>query len=514
MNHPKDFETLFSLMYTLYSAPNMISPFFGGYFVDKIGSRACILICVIVVGVGQAVFLFGLAVKNWLFILLGRLIFGFGGENLTVVSSAMLSEWFFDQGLALSFGIFLSIGKFGSVVNNLLSPSIASSSDVIIAAFFGLLLCGMSLFFTLITISMDRYMDMKKVLNRQLLLPSEDFDEFHKDQKEFISNLGKPREYDNDDDRLSAIKFIQPKFSDIYSFNKMYWLLIISVMLVYACVLPFNNISMTLLLERDYFTSPPSHCKLTNPQLCQSDNNPPNSYCSNSRWVQPPLPSNVNVSGHFYHGQVTANDIDCFQNKWASSSHGCTYDYCHQLSQSEIKASIIMSIPYITAIFATPLFGLGVDRIGMRGLLCVLSPMVFLIVHVILGFTSIDPVGPLIGQGLAYALFVSAIWPSIPLVVEQRVLGLGFGVLACVQNFSCAVIPPMIATIYLHSDNHYIPNVEILFISLSAAGVVIGVIDNIVDYYCNKSILNSSELSSNQLQSLRIPSTCRPLIYP
>lgn len=34
---PKEFETYFSLLYTLYSMPNIILPFFGGYFVDRLG---------------------------------------------------------------------------------------------------------------------------------------------------------------------------------------------------------------------------------------------------------------------------------------------------------------------------------------------------------------------------------------------------------------------------------------------------------------------------------------------
>ena len=32
---PGDYETYFSLLYTLYAAPNVILPFFGGFFVDR-----------------------------------------------------------------------------------------------------------------------------------------------------------------------------------------------------------------------------------------------------------------------------------------------------------------------------------------------------------------------------------------------------------------------------------------------------------------------------------------------
>ncbi len=32
---PGNYETMFSLLYTLYATPNVILPFFGGYFVDR-----------------------------------------------------------------------------------------------------------------------------------------------------------------------------------------------------------------------------------------------------------------------------------------------------------------------------------------------------------------------------------------------------------------------------------------------------------------------------------------------
>lgn len=35
MGDPSDYELDFSLLYTLYAAPNVILPFFGGYLVDR-----------------------------------------------------------------------------------------------------------------------------------------------------------------------------------------------------------------------------------------------------------------------------------------------------------------------------------------------------------------------------------------------------------------------------------------------------------------------------------------------
>jgi MFS family permease len=37
MGRPHQFEVLFSLLYTVYSVPNIVLPFFGGYIVDILG---------------------------------------------------------------------------------------------------------------------------------------------------------------------------------------------------------------------------------------------------------------------------------------------------------------------------------------------------------------------------------------------------------------------------------------------------------------------------------------------
>lgn len=70
------YENYFALFYSLYSLPNIILPFFGGYFVDKFGVRMCMLIFAILVTVGQVIFSFGLSIKSFPWMLLGRFVFG------------------------------------------------------------------------------------------------------------------------------------------------------------------------------------------------------------------------------------------------------------------------------------------------------------------------------------------------------------------------------------------------------------------------------------------------------
>jgi MFS family permease len=89
-----NFELLFSLLYTVYSVPNMVLPFFGGFLVDRFGIRICFLRFVFLILLGQGIFTLGLVFKSWGIMLFGRVLFGLGGESLGVANGALLSEWF------------------------------------------------------------------------------------------------------------------------------------------------------------------------------------------------------------------------------------------------------------------------------------------------------------------------------------------------------------------------------------------------------------------------------------
>jgi MFS family permease len=48
-----DFEPYYSLLYSVYSLPNIVLPFFGGVFVDRFGARVCLLVFTFFIVIGQ-----------------------------------------------------------------------------------------------------------------------------------------------------------------------------------------------------------------------------------------------------------------------------------------------------------------------------------------------------------------------------------------------------------------------------------------------------------------------------
>lgn len=494
-----DYEVNFSLMYTLYSAPNVILPFFGGYLVDRFGVSFCLLIFSTLIAVGQVVFTIGLSTKSWPVIFIGRLIFGLGGESFTVANSALLSDWFKGTELAFAFGVNLSISKLGSVINNIVSPILAEKVDIVFALWFGAILCGVGVGCVFLTIPLQKNAEVATLMAKKNLGPDAlllEADESKELQEELLLK---------GDESSLVEEQEQPSIKDVTKFPVIFWVLVVSCVTVYGCVLPFNNISSSLLLERNYFKEPSDSCVLLDPNQCQSSTNYPMS-CPSSHWYQPPLPDSATVGGVLY-DPLEISDIDCSDDLWKD---GCTKEYCDRQSDAISQASYMMSIPYIISAILSPPLGYLVDIYGFRAIISTISPIILIFVHVFLATLSSSPVVPLIGQGLAYTGFVSVLWPSVPLVVEERLIGLGFGVLTSMQNLATALIPLIIAKIASNNDGNYIPNVEYLFVSLACIGTVVGLYMNYYDFYHANGILNAGLDLSNDDELIQDDDTKNP----
>mmetsp|Transcript_34608 Transcript_34608/g.59460 ORF Transcript_34608/g.59460 Transcript_34608/m.59460 type:complete len:258 (+) Transcript_34608:91-864(+) len=213
-------------------------------------------------------------------------------------------------------------------------------------------------------------------------------------------------------------------------------------------------------MERNYF-KPQYHdkCALDNIKQCQSKANEPNAHCESGDVWKPPLPYNI-----------SEDDIVCTDNKWEK---GCTKEYCDREIAAEASAAFIMSIPYFMSACLSPLLGGTVDKVGGRAIVCLLSASILVLVHYILGFMpDVNPAVPMVGQGLAYSMFASALWPSVPYTVDENSVGLAYGVITAVQNAGLAGLPLIVSAVYNDSDNLYIPYVEVLFIAFGAVGVL------------------------------------------
>jgi MFS family permease len=162
---------------------------------------------------------------------------------------------------------------------------------------------------------------------------------------------------------------------------------------------------------------------LLNPNECQLDGNIPVN-CPSSKWYQPPLPYDITIDDVYY-AELTDSDIDCGDDAW-SDDGTCTYEYCKRQADGIQQASFVMSIPYVISACLSPVLGGFVDRWGQRAVIATLAPLSLVVVHLLMAVSEVSPIGPMVGQGIAYSAFAAVIWPSVPLVVEKRLTGLGY----------------------------------------------------------------------------------------
>jgi len=118
----ENFEYYFGLLYSLYSMPNIVLPFFGGILIMKYGIRTMYMVFGVLILIGQFIFSIGCQYYSMNIMLLGRIIFGLGGECINICQNAMIVKWFFKSELALPLGLALSVSRLGSVLNDVASP--------------------------------------------------------------------------------------------------------------------------------------------------------------------------------------------------------------------------------------------------------------------------------------------------------------------------------------------------------------------------------------------------------
>ena len=479
---PAEYENYFALMYTLYAFPNIILPFFGGYFVDTFGVCISLLVSTSLLALGQIIVAIGFSAKSWVAILAGRFVFALGGENLIVASSALLADWFIGKELAFSFGINLALSRMGSVLNNYCSVYFARTVGVVFANWAGAIICGLSVLSVILTIPIDRAFD-KSIADAKNALAEEERERTDLAINETYGSLDKETDAIKDA-KLANVPRKTTIAEDIRSMPLTFWVLIIITVLTYGIVIPFNNVASSLLLERTYFVATPPGCTLQYSGQCQSSTNPPTCFISDD--MAPPLPTDVTVGPTFY-AQVTAANVDCNDATWTD---GCASDYCSALAKAEQVVSVVMSIPYTISGVASPIFGMAVDYYGQRATMAAVSEVVLIAVHATLAWSTCSPVAPLVGQGIAYTTFAAVLWPAIPLLVKEEQRGLAFGIGTASYNLGCAIVPLLAASIYTHSENLYIPNVEILFVGMAVVAFVLGVLLIFLDKTQCNGILN------------------------
>jgi MFS family permease len=146
------------------------------------------------------------------------------------------------------------------------------------------------------------------------------------------------------------------------------------------------------------------------------------------------------------------------------------------LLQTKFGFSAVLGGRYTSMIFTasmifTPLLGFLVDKIGKRGIMLIFGSLLIVPAHSILGLTYIHPAIPMIMIGVSFSLVPAALWPVVPIMVEERRLGTAFGMMTCIQNIGLTIFPFLAGKIRDLSGGEF-TNTMIMFACLGFVGLV------------------------------------------
>jgi MFS family permease len=332
------------LLYSIYSVPNIVMVFLGGYVVDRIGTRLGGFLYAITVFIGTVItalapsmhwmpsFVMSHLPSTWtpefVWMLVGRFVFGLGSESLIVTQSTILAKWFKGHELAFAFGINLTVSRLGTFAAFMTFGWISEHYNSIHQVFW-----ASAFFCALAVLSFIGYMLLEKAKE----MPC---DRVPEDKQEKIS-LG-----------------------DALHFPRSFWYISTLCFLFYSCIFPF-----------------------------------------------------------------TAFSTDFFHEKWGFDQ---TY------------ASRISSIIIFFSMICTPIFGALVDRFGKRASVMVLGSLMLIPTYLIMGYTRLNPIFAMSIMGIAFSLVPAAMWPSLPLIIDEKRLGSAYGLMTMLQNIGLALFPFLI----------------------------------------------------------------------
>jgi len=174
-----------------------------------------LIIFTVILTIGQLVFAIGGYKNSYEIMMLGRFIFGLGGESMTVSQSAIVSSWFAGKELSFAFGINLSVARIGSSINGPVETAAADSHGVGYALLIGFFICCFSLLMALGLVWIDWWAAKKDGI--VVTLTEED-------------------------------KF---KLKDLKQFNRLpFWLVTLSCVAIYMVVFPYVQYSSDMLRTR------------------------------------------------------------------------------------------------------------------------------------------------------------------------------------------------------------------------------------------------------------------------
>jgi MFS family permease len=125
--------------------------------------------------------------------------------------------------------------------------------------------------------------------------------------------------------------------------------------------------------------------------------------------------------------------IDLFTNKLLSVQGGASASESVHVSALQQAGQLNSLLPF-SAMIATPLFGLLVDKVGKRAFFMMFGSFLLMPVYLMMAYGHISLYVPVCLMGIAFSLIPAVMWPSVAYIVDESRLGTAYALMTLIQQ--------------------------------------------------------------------------------
>ena len=376
----------------------------------------------------------------------GFMIFGCGAEMAGITVSRGIVKWFKGREMALAMGSEMALARLGVATCMIFSPFFAKlggNVDVSRSVAFGVVLLCIAMMMLVVYFFMDRKLD---------------------------AQTGEAEEKD-DPFKISDLRQILT--------SSGFWLVSLLCVLYYSAIFPFQKYAVNMLQCNLTFTEEPA----------------------DSFWAS----TSVTIVQYVIMllVAVTAFMFNFMKNKAVKYGVLClsvvalvTYCYMGYMRQS---AESIFAVFPLLAVGITPILGNYVDHKGKAASMLVLGSLLLIACHLTFAFVLPAFQGNEIGGvvvayltilvlGSSFSLVPASLWPSVPKLVDAKIIGSAYALIFWIQNIGLWLFPLLIGKV-LDKTNPGVTDATqlnytaplIMLAGLGVAALIIGLILKVVD---------------------------------
>jgi len=341
---------------------------------------------------------------------IGFMIFGCGVEMAGIMVSRGIVKWFKGREMALAMGSEMALARLGVATCMIFSPlfaNITGTPKVSNAVAFGLVMLMIALIMFIVYFFMDRKLDSQTHAAEE------------KDDPFRISDLGQI---------LTSSGF---------------WLVALLCVLYYSAIFPFQKYAVNMLQCNLTLTAPAADSFWAGQQVTVVQ------YlvmliCAATAFI-----SNFSKKPSLRFGMLALSVISLVAYCWMG--------YMRQ------SAAAIFAVFPLLAVGITPILGKFVDHKGKAASMLVFGSLLLIACHLTFAFIlpmfKDSPVGGVIVAyltilvlGASFSLVPASLWPSVPKLVDSKIIGSAYALIFWIQNIGLWLFPLLIGKV-LDSTN-------------------------------------------------------------